>query len=139
MVMKRRKFLLLLITITLSIFTSCQSATELDTSAINKNVTIAARIAAIDAYGNITLNILTEDLLEANFDYDNKIILEFSNGFLVESSLTVSNNNIEDGQCYIRTISKDNPITVSVKTKSLAEMGTLQIGDLVQLSQLIPN
>ncbi len=139
MVMKKIKFVLIIITITLSVFTSCQNTTELETAAVNKNITIDAKIAAIDAYGNITLNILTEDLLDANFDYNNKILLEFSNGFLVESSLTLSNNNIQDGQCYIRTISKDNPITVSVKTKSLAEMGTLQIGDLVQLSQLISN
>lgn len=135
--MKIKAYIILLITLSISLFSGCKIASEIETQSINKNITIDAKIAAIDAYGNITLNILTNDLLEANFDYDDKILLKFSNGYLVESNLTLSNNNILDGQCYIRTISKDNPITVGVKTKNLADLGTLKIGDYVTLSQLI--
>lgn len=137
MIKKNYAWTLLIIGILLSLFSSCKSATEIQTLSINKNVTIDAKIAAIDAYGNITLNILTNDLLEAKFDYDNKIILQFSNGYSIESDLTLSNNNINDGQCYIRTVSKDNPITVGIKAENLADTGTLKIGDIVKLSQLL--
>lgn len=119
-------------------FASCQSATNLSTYSINKNISIDAKIASIDAYGNITLNILTKDLLEANFNYENKLLLKFSNGYLIESSLTPSNNNIDEGECYIRTVNTETPVTVGIKAQNLAEVGTLNIGDLVQIYQLSP-
>ena len=136
--MNTKKLALLLLGIVMLLFSGCATQAEIETQSINKEVSIDAKIAAIDSYGNITLNILTNDMLQARFNYDNNLLLEFSNGYLLESSLTVS-NNIKDGQCYIRTVSKDNPITVSVKTKNLAEMGTLQIGDVIKISQLIAN
>ncbi len=137
MIIKKKIWLLLLIGIILSLFGSCKTATELQTNYINKDISIDAKIAAIDSYGNITLNILTNDLLNADFDYENKIILQFSNGYLIESALALSNKDIQDGQCYTRTVSNNNPITVGIKTESLADIGTLKIGDIVKLSQLL--
>jgi hypothetical protein len=75
----------------------------------------------------------------ADFNYSNNLILQFSNGYLIESSLTLSNNNINEGQCYIRTVSEDNPITVGIKAENLAKIGTLKIGDIVKISQLQSN
>lgn len=137
--MKRTIKILLIIGIAISFLASCANTTEIPTLSINKNITIDAKIASIDAYGNITLNILTKDLLNAKFNYNNKVLIQFSNGYLVESNLTSSNNNLNDGQCYIRTVSEDTPITVGIKTNNLAEIGTLKIGDIVKLSQLIAN
>jgi S-adenosylmethionine hydrolase len=137
--MKKTIKAILTIGIAISFLASCANATEIPTLSINKNITIDAKIASIDAYGNITLNILTKDLLTANFNYNNKVLIQFSNGYLVESNLTASNNNLNDGQCYIRTVSEDTPITVGIKTNNLAEIGTLKIGDIVKISQLIAN
>jgi len=120
-------------------FVSCKSATNLTSYSINKNVTIDAKIASIDAYGNITLNILTKDLIDANFNYENKLLIKFSNGYLIESILTPSNNNIEEGECYIRTVNTETPVTVGIKSQNLADVGTLNIGDLVQIYQLSSN
>ncbi|MGD1820528.1 MAG: hypothetical protein ACPKOI_11725 [Pleomorphochaeta sp.] len=139
MIRKNNLWICLFLSIIALSLIGCRSTTELETKTINKNITIDAKIASIDAYGNITLNILTKDLLMADFNYSNNLILQFSNGYLIESSLTLSNNNINEGQCYIRTVSEDNPITVGIKAENLAKIGTLKIGDIVKISQLQSN
>lgn len=126
----------LLICISLFSITSCKNVQEIQTESINKNISIDAKIASIDAYGNLKLNILAKNILDANFNFNDKLILQFSNGYLIESHLTMSNNNIEEGKCYIRTISEDSPITVGIKSKNLAEIGTLKIGDFIKIYQL---
>ncbi len=126
----------LIISISLINFTSCRSVEEYQTQSINKNISIDAQIASIDAYGNLKLNILAKNIIDANFNFEDKLILQFSNGYLIESQLTMSNTNIEDNMCYIRTISEDSPITVGIKSKSLEEIGTLKIGDFVKIYQL---
>lgn len=136
--MKKNKTILkvLLFTLTLISLISCSNTQEIQSEAINKNISIDAKIAAIDAYGNITLNILAQNIIDADFDYNKKLILQFSNGYLIESNLTISSNNIQDGKCYIRTINEDNPITIGIKSKNLAQIGTLEIGDYVKIYQL---
>lgn len=116
--------------------TSCRSTEAIQTSSINKNISIDAKIASIDAYGNITLNIVSRNIFDANFNYDSKLILEFSNGYLIESYFTSSNNDIEEGKCYLRAVGEENPITIGIKSENLAEVGTLEIGDLVEIYQL---
>ncbi len=106
---------------------------------INKNITIEARIAAIDVYGNITLNILTKDFIDANFDLNKKIILQFSNGYLIDSFITPSNYNIECGICYTKATDAENPISIGIKEANLAKIGTLKIGDKVKISQISIN
>lgn len=125
--------LLVLISILLS---SCQSSESITTETINKNISIDAKIAAIDAYGNITLNILTKNIIDADFDLSKKLFLQFSNGYLAESFLTSTNKNIDCGICYATAIGEDNPISIGIKEENLAKIGTLKIGDTVKIYQI---
>ncbi len=129
--------LYVLLIILISMLTiSCKSSESISIETIDKNITIEARIAAIDVYGNITLNVLKKHLIEENFDLNKKIVLQFSNGYLIESFITSSSHNIEYGICYTKATGEENPINIGIKEDNLAKIGTLKIGDIVKISQI---
>jgi S-adenosylmethionine hydrolase len=134
--MKRIIFLLTIITSL--IFISCTNTNLQETQTINKEVQIASKISSIDKYGNITLNITTEELLSSGFSYGDEILLVSENGYMKKAQIS-SKYSLEEGSTIIKTGVSSQAISASINYGNMAEEGSLTLGENIEIKLLSSN
>lgn len=129
--------LLLIVSATL-LATSCTTATFHDTQIINKNVQITSKISAIDKYGNITLNITTEELLSKGFSYGDEVLIISKNGYMNKAQISTK-YSLDEKSTIIKTGIKSQPISISINYGNIAEDGSFTLGEEIELKLISEN
>ena len=127
------KLKLLFISLIISLLAmSCSSLAGSQPETINKQVQISGKISAIDRYGNITLTITTEELLERGFYYGDEVLILADNGYMTNAR--ISTEYSLDSIAIIKTGLDTQPISASINYGNLAEEGDLSLGEVIKFS-----
>lgn len=130
-----KRIILLLTIITSLLCISCTNTNLQETQMVDKEVQIESKISSIDKYGNITLNVTTEELISRGFSYGDEILIVSENGYMKRAIIS-SEYSLEDGSAIIKMGIPSQPISVSINYGNMAEEGSLTLGEKVEIKLL---
>lgn len=96
-----------------------------------------ATVQQVDKYGNITLNILTEVLLNEGFDFGDILVIEVGE-HRIEAPLVTAYSDVNNGSVLVRGPSgvPSNPAMLAINMGNFSTTYTVKEGDPVKLSLL---